>query len=174
MADTVLPQIHPTAFIAAGAAVMGSVTLAEESSVWYGCVLRGDMAPISIGPQTNVQDLTMIHVDADAPCRIGARVGIGHRAILHGCTVEDGCLIGMGSIILSHAVIGAGSVIGANALVTEGMIVPPGSLVMGTPGRVVRPVDPALAGRIAHTWRHYVEQARVHRRGQYPLAAPTV
>ncbi len=163
------PRIHPTAFIAPTAAVMGDVTLAEQSSVWYGAVLRGDMAPITIGAQTNLQDGTIVHVDEGIPCTIGARVGVGHRVILHGCRVGNDCLIGMGSILLNGSEVGAGSLIAAGALVPEGMRVPPGSLVMGMPGRVVRQVDARLAERIEQTWRHYVGQAERHRAGTFPL-----
>ncbi len=148
---------------------MGDVTLGEESSVWYGAVLRGDMAPIVIGAQTNLQDGTIVHVDHEVPCVIGKRVGVGHRVILHGCIVEDECLIGMGSVLLNNVRVGTGSVIGAGAVLTEGMEVPARSLVMGVPGRVVRQVDERLARRIAGTWSHYVEQARAHKAGKYPL-----
>jgi carbonic anhydrase/acetyltransferase-like protein (isoleucine patch superfamily) len=161
--------IHPTAFIAPGAAIMGDVTLGEDASVWYGAVLRGDMAPIVIGAETNVQDGTVVHVDAGVPCTIGRRVGVGHRVILHGCTVADECLIGMGSILLNGVHIGTGSVIAAGAVIPEGMQVPPHSLVMGVPGRIVRSVDASLAQRIGATWAHYVEQARAHRAGRFPL-----
>ncbi|HXW96979.1 MAG TPA: gamma carbonic anhydrase family protein [Gemmatimonadales bacterium] len=163
------PRIHPTAFVAPSAMVMGDVELGEESSLWYTTVVRGDMAPIRIGSQTNLQDGTIVHVDEGVPCTIGRRVGVGHRAILHGCTVEEDCLVGMGSVLLNGVVVGRGSVIAAGALLPEGMQVPPGSLVMGMPGRVVRPVDSALARRIEHTWRHYVGQARRHRAGEFPL-----
>ncbi|HEU5042273.1 MAG TPA: gamma carbonic anhydrase family protein [Gemmatimonadales bacterium] len=166
-------MIHPTAFIAPTASVMGDVTLGADSSVWYGAVLRGDMAPIVIGERTNLQDGTIVHVDADVPCIIGARVGVGHRVILHGCTVADDCLIGMGSVLLNGVRIGAGSVIAAGAVIPEGMQIPPGSLVMGVPGRIVRPVDETLRRRIASTWSHYVEQARAHRAGRYPLQPPS-
>jgi carbonic anhydrase/acetyltransferase-like protein (isoleucine patch superfamily) len=165
--------IHPTAFIAPTASVMGDVTLGAEASVWYGAVLRGDMAPIIIGPQTNLQDGAIVHVDEGEPCTIGARVGVGHRVILHGCTVEDECLVGMGSILLNQVRIGAGSVVAAGAVIPEGMQVPPRSLVMGVPGRIVRPVDAALSERVAATWAHYVEQARAHRAGRYPLREAT-
>ena len=148
---------------------MGDVTLGAESSIWYGAVLRGDMAPIVIGSQTNLQDGTMVHVDEDVPCRIGSRVGVGHRVILHGCTVADECLIGMGAILLNNVSIGTGSVVAAGAVLPEGMQVPPRSLVMGVPARIVRPVDERLAQRIAGTWSHYVEQARAHRAGRFPL-----
>jgi carbonic anhydrase/acetyltransferase-like protein (isoleucine patch superfamily) len=161
--------IHPSAFIAPGAAVMGDVTVGEDASVWYGAVLRGDMAPIVIGPETCLQDGTIVHVDDDAPCHVGRRVGVGHRVILHACTVEDECLIGMGSILLNHVRIGTGSVVAAGAVIPEGIQVPPKSLVMGVPGRIVRSVDAALTRRIADTWAHYVEQARAHRAGRYPM-----
>jgi carbonic anhydrase/acetyltransferase-like protein (isoleucine patch superfamily) len=152
---------------------MGDVTIGAESSVWYGAVLRGDMAPIVIGSQTNLQDGTIVHVDDDAPCRVGSRVGVGHRVLLHGCTVEDDCLIGMGSVLLNMVQVGAGSVVAAGAVLPEGMQVPPRSLVMGVPARVVRPVDQRLAGRIAETWSHYVGQARAHREGRFPLRHPS-
>lgn len=164
-------RIHPSAFIAPGAAVMGDVTIGQDASVWYGAVLRGDMAPIVIGPESNLQDGTIVHVDEGLPCTVGRRVGVGHRVILHGCTVEDECLIGMGSILLNGVRIGTGSVVAAGAVIPEGMQVPPRSLVMGVPGRIVRQVDAALAERIAETWAHYVGQARAHRAGQYPAEA---
>jgi len=154
--------------------VMGDVHLAEESSVWYTSVLRGDMAPIRIGSQTCLQDGTIVHVDHEIPCIIGNRVGVGHRAILHGCTVEDDCLIGMGAILLNRVHVGRGSVIAAGALLTEGLRIPPRSLVMGMPGKVVREVSEALTRRIEHTWRHYIEQARAHRAGRFPAVAATV
>jgi carbonic anhydrase/acetyltransferase-like protein (isoleucine patch superfamily) len=149
---------------------MGDVTLDQETSVWYNAVIRGDMAPITIGAQTNIQDGTIVHVDEGVPCTVGRRVGVGHRVILHGCTVEDDCLIGMGSVILNNVRIGTGSVVAAGAVIPEGMQVPPSSVVMGVPGRIVRRVDAALAARIAGTWRHYVEQAKAHRAGRFPLA----
>ena len=168
------PVVHPTAFIAPGAVVLGDVTLGPRSSVWYQSVLRGDMAPIVIGEATNLQDATIVHVDAGKPALIGARVGVGHRVILHACTVEDECLIGMGSILLNDVRIGTGSVVAAGAVVPEGMVVPPGSLVMGVPARVVRHVDDGLRARIRGTWEHYVEQAARHRSGAFPLHRPTL
>ncbi|MGE0354438.1 MAG: gamma carbonic anhydrase family protein [Gemmatimonadales bacterium] len=163
-----MPTIHRSAFIAPGAVVLGDVTVGEESSIWYNTVMRGDVDRIEVGSQTNIQDLSMVHVDEGVPCTIGSRVGIGHRAIIHGCTIEDDCLIGMGSIILNGARIGTGSVVAAGAVVPEGMKVPPGSLVMGVPARIVRQVDSELARRIEGTWRHYVERAREHKAGKYP------
>jgi carbonic anhydrase/acetyltransferase-like protein (isoleucine patch superfamily) len=149
---------------------MGDVTLGQDASIWYHVVVRGDMAPIVIGAQSNIQDGGVVHVDEGVPCTVGARVGVGHRVILHGCTVGDDCLIGMGSVLLNGVTIGSGSVVAAGAVVPEGMQVPARSLVMGVPGRIIRPVDPQLAERVAATWKHYVKEARAHRAGQYPLA----
>ena len=149
---------------------MGDVTLGPGASVWYGTVLRGDMDRIVVGESTNLQDGTIVHVDSGRPALIGARVGVGHRAILHGCTVEDECLIGMGSVLLNGVVVGTGSVVAAGAVLREGMVVPPGSVVMGVPGRVVRPVDATLRARITETWEHYVAEARRHRAGNFPPA----
>jgi carbonic anhydrase/acetyltransferase-like protein (isoleucine patch superfamily) len=163
-------RIHPTAFLAPTAAVMGDVTLEEESSVWYGTVIRADMAPVVIGAQSNLQDGTIVHVDEEVPCIVGRRVGVGHRAILHGCRIEDECLIGMGAVLLNDVVVGTGSVVAAGAVIPERMQIPPRSLVIGVPGRIVRTVDATLAARVTATWTHYVELAREHRAGRYPLA----
>ncbi len=163
-------DIHPTAFIAPGAVVLGDVTLGARASVWYGAVLRGDVDAIVVGEASNIQDGTVVHVDQGLPTRIGARVGVGHRAILHGCTVEDDCLIGMGSVLLNGVHIGTGSVVAAGAVVPEGTNVPPGSLVVGVPARVTRRVDDALRERICETWQHYVAEAERHRNGAFPLA----
>jgi carbonic anhydrase/acetyltransferase-like protein (isoleucine patch superfamily) len=162
------PRVDPTAFIAPSAVLLGDVTVGADSSVWYAAVVRGDMASIRIGDQTNLQDGVIVHVDEGMPCTIGNRIGVGHRAILHGCTVEDESLVGMGSTLLNGVIVGRGSVIAAGSLLREGMVVPPGSLVMGVPGRVVREVDDRLRSRIAHTWRHYIDQARRHRSGGVP------
>lgn len=161
------PSVHETAWVAPGADIVGDVRLGPESSVWYGCVLRGDIAPISVGAGTNIQDLTMVHVDHERPTRIGSGVGIGHRAIIHGCDIGDGCLIGMGAIVLSGAEIGEGCVVAAGALVTEGMRIPPGQLVVGLPARVVRPVDEALRGRIRMTVENYARLKEGHRTGRW-------
>lgn len=167
------PRVDPTAFIAPTAVVLGDVTLGPRASVWYTSVLRGDMAPITLGADSNIQDGSVVHVDEGVPCRVGERVGVGHRVILHGCTIEDDSLIGMGSVLLNHVTIGRGSVVAAGAVIPEGMQVPPGSLVMGVPGRIVRSVDADLSERIVETWKHYVEQARAHRAGRYPIFGRT-
>jgi len=148
---------------------MGDVTLGQDASVWYHAVVRGDMAPIRIGARSNIQDGSVVHVDEGVSCIVGERVGVGHRVILHGCTVGDDCLIGMGSVLLNGVTIGSGSVVAAGAVLPEGMQIPAGSLVMGVPGRIVRPVDADLAERIASTWRHYVKEAKAHQGGRYPL-----
>jgi len=137
-----IPQIGANALVCASAAVIGDVSLGEDASVWYGAVLRGDIAKIVIGARTNIQDGTVIHVADDTPCIIGDDVVVGHRAVLHACRVEDGCLIGMQATVLDDAVIGHGSVVGAGALVTQRTIVPPYSLVLGAPAKVIRQLDP--------------------------------
>jgi gamma-carbonic anhydrase len=133
-----LPTVGARAMISAGAALVGEVRLADDVSVWYGAVLRGDIAPVTVGPRSNIQDGTVVHVADDGPCEIGADVVVGHRAMLHACRVEDACLIGMQATILDQAVIGAGSVVGAGALVTQRTVIPPRSLVLGAPAKVVR------------------------------------
>ena len=161
-------MIDPTVFIARGAIVLGDVDLGKDVNVWYNAVIRGDTDKISIGAETNIQDLTMIHADPGTPCVVGNRVTVGHRVILHGCTIGDDCLIGMGAIVLNNVRVGRGSVIGAGAVLLEGTDVPPGSVVVGIPGRVKGHVDAAMIERLEHGWRHYVEKARRHRAGAYP------
>lgn len=132
------PTISSSAFVADNATVRGDVTLGERSSVFFGAVLRGDRAPITIGSGTNIQDNCVVHVDYDYPVVVGQNVTVGHGAILHGCTVGDNTLIGMGAIVLNGAVIGENSIVGAGALVTKNTVVPPGSLILGSPAKVKR------------------------------------
>jgi carbonic anhydrase/acetyltransferase-like protein (isoleucine patch superfamily) len=143
-----MPRVHPTAYIDSSAQVIGDVEIGEESSVWMGVVIRGDVNRIQIGRRSNVQDGTVVHVMRDTHATIiGDNVTIGHAAVIHGCTVEEGCLIGMGTILLNGARIGAGSIVAAGTLVVEGMDVPPRSLVMGSPGKVKRALtDAEVAG----------------------------
>ena len=136
------PVVGEDVFVAPTASVIGQVRLGDRVSVWFGAVLRGDIAPVEVGEGSNIQDLSVLHVGTGEPCRVGRWAVVGHRVILHGCTVEDGCLIGMGAIVLNRAVIGEGSVVGAGALVTEGTIIPPHSLVLGMPGKVIRQLTP--------------------------------
>ncbi len=132
------PQLHDEAWVAPNATVIGDVTLAARSSVWYGATLRAEFEPIGIGEGSNIQDGVTVHVDPGFPATIGAGVSVGHNAVLHGCTIEDGCLIGMGAVVLNGARIGAGSLVAAGAVVAQGVVVPPRSLVAGVPGKVRR------------------------------------
>ncbi len=157
------PTLREGAWVAPSADVVGDVELGQDASVWYNCVLRGDIAPIRVGADTNIQDLTVVHVDVDRPCLIGDRVGVGHRAIVHGCRVGDDALIGMGAVVLTDAVVGEGSLVAAGAVVTEGMEVPPNSLVVGVPGKVIREVDDELRERMGLTVSHYRELKEGHR-----------
>ena len=158
--DQILPSVHPSAFIAASADVIGRVTLGEESSVWYGAVLRGDINEIVIGPRSNIQDNAVVHLADDFGCYIGELVTVGHSAIIHACTIKDEVLVGMGSIILDGAVIGERSIIGAGALVTGGTIIPPGSLVIGSPGKVVRTLSLDEQGKVKSWAEKYVVVSR--------------
>ena len=132
------PELGEEVFIAPGAYVLGQVTIGARTSIWFGAVVRGDMESIRIGEESNIQDNVTMHVDCDYPTVVGDRVTVGHNAILHGCIVEDGCLIGMGSVLLNGSVIGRDSLIAAGSLITQGTIIPPRSLVIGSPGKVVR------------------------------------
>jgi len=153
-------RIDASVFLAEGAVVVGEVTIGPGASVWFNTVVRGDTAPVTIGAGTNLQDLTMVHVDEGEPAVVGARVTVGHRAIIHGCRIEDDVLVGMGAIVLSGARIGTGSLIGAGALVREGQVIPPGSLVLGAPARVVGPVTAAHRAAIERGAAHYQALAR--------------
>lgn len=157
------PRVAPDAFVAANATVIGRVTLAAEASVWFGAVIRGDVAPITVGPGANVQDLSVLHADEGRPCRIGARVTVGHRCIVHGCTVGDGALVGMGAILLNGCEIGAESLVGAGALVTQGVRIPPRSLVLGSPGRVVRTLREDELAELRRSAAHYVAMGKRYR-----------
>ena len=150
------------AFVAVDAVVVGAVELEDDVNIWFGCVLRGDDAPIRVGARTNVQDLTVIHADPGVDNVIGRDCVIGHRAILHGASVADGCLIGMGAILLGGSRIGEGSLIGAGALVREGMVIPPRSLVVGIPGRIVGTITDDTRADIARNVAGYVQKARLY------------
>jgi len=161
------PRIDPSAWIAPGAVVVGDVTLGPEVSVWYGAVLRGDVERISIGARTNLQDQCTVHVTRSRfATLLGEDVTIGHRAVVHGCTVGDGALIGIGAIVLDGATIGAGALVGAGAVVTPGTEVPPGMLVMGVPARVVRDLSESERNVQVERARSYVETARRHAAGR--------
>jgi carbonic anhydrase/acetyltransferase-like protein (isoleucine patch superfamily) len=153
------PRVKDAAFLAWNAEIAGDVSLGAEVSVWFSATLRADLAPITVGRGTNVQDGVTMHVDTDLPLVVGERVTIGHNAVLHGCTVGDDCLIGMSAVVLSGASIGKESVVGAGALVTEGKAFPPRSLVVGNPAKLVRQVDDALLERIRENARAYLRIA---------------
>ncbi len=162
-----MPSIDPTAFVHPEALVFGDVTLGARASIWPTAVLRGDTDRIVVGDESNVQDGTIVHVDQGVPTMIGQRVAIGHRAIVHGASIDDDCLIAMGAILLNGVQVGRGSIIGAGAVCREGMRIPPNSLVLGVPGRVVRETTDAERARIARTVQSYLDLQQAHRRGDY-------
>ena len=156
--------LRAEAWVATTAVVTDDVTLGRDCSIWYGVVIRGDCAPITIGALTNVQDNTVVHSDTGVPNDIGAEVTIGHGAVVHGRRVGDGCLIGIKAVILGGAEIGAGCIIAAGAVVKENAVIPPRSLVAGVPGRVLRAVSDAEAATLREHARHYLELAHHHAR----------
>lgn len=156
------PKIHPTAWVAPTAVIIGDVEIGPDASVFYGCVLRGDVNAIRIGARTNIQDNSVLHVDADAPCILGDDVTIGHMALVHGTTVGDGTLVGMKSTLLSRSVIGAGALIAAGAVVLEDMEIPDRVLAAGVPAKIRRELsEEQSAGFIPHAGR-YVELSKRH------------
>jgi len=157
------PTIHSSAWIVPGATVLGDVILEEESSVWYGAVLRGDINRIVIGPRSNIQDNAVVHVDTNYPTSMGELVTVGHTAVVHACTIDNEVLVGMGSIILDDVEVGARSIIGANALVTIGTKIPPGSLVLGSPAKIRRQLSLDEQKDIARWAWSYVETAKHYR-----------
>ncbi len=157
------PRIATDAFVAPNATVLGDVQIDADASVWFGVVIRGDENAIRIGERTNVQDLSVLHAEHGHPLKIGKNVTIGHRVIVHGCTVEDDCLIGMGATILNGATIGAESIVGAGAVVREGASIPPRSLIVGVPAVVKRTLDDAALETIRANAQVYVDNARRYR-----------
>ena len=153
------PALGKNVYIAKGAVVIGDVTMGDNSSVWYNAVVRGDINRIVIGEGSNVQDNAVLHLADDFPCVLGKFVTVGHSAIVHACTVGDECLIGMGAIILDGAEIGEQSLIGAKSLVTQGMKIPPGSLVLGSPGKIVKTLNAEERAGLKHWATKYVENA---------------
>jgi len=157
-------------FIAPNAAVIGRVTLHENSSVWFSCVLRGDAERIEVGAGSNIQDGTVMHADPGFPLVVGKNVTVGHNAMLHGCTIGDGSLVGINAVVLNGASIGEHSIIGSNALITEGKIIPPRSLVMGQPGRVIRELREEELAALHGAAEHYAENAARYRQELKTLA----
>ena len=158
--DGVAPDIGLGVWIAPNAAVVGRIVLEDAANIWFGAVLRGDGEEIRVGVGSNVQDNAVLHTDTGFPLRVGADCTIGHRAMLHGCTIGDGSLIGMGATVLNGARIGKGCLIGASSLITEGKVIPDGSLVMGSPGRVVRMLDAEARDKLLAAAEHYRANAR--------------
>ena len=165
-------HLDASVFVAESATVIGDVTIGEASSVWFGCVVRGDTAPVVIGDRTNLQDGAIVHVDKEFPVRIGSGVVVGHGAVIHGATVGDNVLVGIRAVVLNAAVVGENSIVGACAVVTPGTVIPPGSVVLGIPGKVVRPVeeaDLAITRRLASNYvgyaREYLAARHLRERG---------
>lgn len=149
------PKIDPSAWIAPSADLIGNIEIGEDSSVWFGCVIRSDINEVKIGKNTNIQDLSCIHTDINSKTIIGNNVTVGHKVMLHGCIIEDNCLIGMSATILDNAVIGEGSIVGANSLVTAGKVFPPRSMIMGSPAKVVKQLSQEDVDKlIAHAGRY--------------------
>lgn len=158
------PQVGAGAFVAGNATLIGDVVLGDRASVWFGAVLRGDVGRIRIGKDSNIQDLSVIHMDsAGFDTTVGERVTVGHRVVLHGCTVGDLALIGIGAVLLNGCEIGEETIVGANSLVTEGKKIPPGMLVLGSPAKVVRPLTAKERASLAESAAHYVEIAAMYR-----------
>ena len=163
--DGVAPQVAESAWIAESAEVMGNVHVAEQASVWFGTVVRGDTETITIGRGSNVQDGCVLHADAGKPLTLGERVTVGHQVMLHGCTVGDGSLVGFGAVILNGAVIGKNCLVGARTLVTEGKTFPDGCMILGSPARVVRQLEPAEIAGLQRSAQIYIDNAERFRRG---------
>lgn len=157
-----VPEIDESAFVASSADIIGRVCIGRESSIWYNTTLRGDINEIQIGQQTNVQDSAVLHNADDYPCILGDLVTIGHSAVIHACTIKDEVLVGMGAIVLDGAVIGEQSIIGANALVTSGTEIPPGSLVLGSPAKIVRQLSDKERSEVKDWALKYVKQSRLY------------
>ena len=161
--EGITPNVHSSVFVAPGAMIIGDVSIGEESSVWFNCVLRGDLEPIRIGCRTNIQDGTVIHMDKEIPCLIGDDVTIGHGAILHSCAIDNEALIGMGAILLTGCKIGERAIVAAGTLVREGQEIPPGTVAMGVPAKVRREATKAEFERVRHGKDDYVLRGKLMR-----------
>jgi carbonic anhydrase/acetyltransferase-like protein (isoleucine patch superfamily) len=159
------PELHPESWVAPSANIIGWVRLGARASVWYSATLRAEAEPIDVGVGSNIQDGATLHVDPEYPLRIGAGVTVGHNAVLHGCTVEDGCLIGMGAIVLNGAKIGANSLVGAGALITEGKEFQDNSVILGSPAKAVRETDDKVRAMIARAAEVYVRRWKQYTKG---------
>lgn len=160
----VMPRIHPDAFIAPGAVIVGDVTIGAQSNIWFGCVLRGDVQSISVGERTNIQDGAVVHVTRKTgPTTIGSGITIGHKALLHACTLEDDCFVGMGSIVLDHATVQSGAMLAAGAMLTSHKSVPAGELWAGNPAKLFRPMTQEEIDWIGGSAAHYVTLSEKYR-----------
>jgi len=168
--DTLTPRVAATAWVADSAQVIGNVELAEGASVWFGAILRGDNETMRIGRNSNVQDGSMLHSDPGFPLTLGENVTIGHQVMLHGCSVGDGTLIGIKAVVLNGAKIGKNCLVGAGALVTEGKEFPDGSMILGSPAKVVRELTPEQIAGVARAAQHYVDNARRYAAGLKKLS----
>ena len=168
--DGVAPRVAAGAWIADSAQVMGHVELGEDVSIWFGSVLRGDTEVIRIGRGSNIQDGSVLHADIGRPLEIGENVTVGHKVMLHGCSIGDGSLIGIGAIVLNGAKIGRGCIVGAGALVTEGKEFPDGSMIIGSPAKAVRELTPEQQQGLVWSAQHYIENARRFRDGLKQIA----
>ena len=163
--DDLSPRLADTAWVADSAQVMGNVELAAETSVWFGAVLRGDTEVIRVGRGSNIQEHSVVHADVGFPVTIGENVTVGHQVMLHGCSIGDGSLIGIQAVVLNGAKIGKHCLVGAGALVTEGKQFPDGSMIIGSPAKVVRQLTPEQMAELDRSAEHYVENARRFRSG---------
>ncbi len=163
--DDKTPQIADSAWVADNAEVMGDVRLGENVSIWFNTTLRGDNDPITIGDGTNIQDGSVLHTDEGVPLTIGRNVTVGHMVMLHGCSIGDESLIGIGAIVLNGAKIGRNCLVGAGALVTEGKEFPDGSMIIGSPAKVVRQLTPEQIDGLRHSAQHYIDNARRYKQG---------
>ncbi len=166
------PQIAPTAWVAPNASIIGDVRLGERVSIWFGAVLRGDTDTLSIGAGSNIQDGSVCHADPGQPLVVGDHVTVGHMVMLHGCTVGDNCLIGIGAVVMNGAKIGKNSVVGAGSLVTEGKEFPEGSLIMGSPAKLVRQLDAAALEKLKQNAANYVKNGQRYAQELVAIDAP--
>jgi carbonic anhydrase/acetyltransferase-like protein (isoleucine patch superfamily) len=163
--DDIKPQVAESAWVAEDAQVIGGVSLAADSSIWFGVVVRGDSGAISVGEGSNIQDNSVLHADEGVPLTLGKHVTVGHQVMLHGCTIGDESLIGIGAIILNNAKIGRNCLVGAGALVTEGKEFPDGSMIIGSPAKAVRQLSPEQIEGLRRSAQHYIANARRFRAG---------
>jgi len=157
------PEINESCFIAPSADLIGSVIMHANASVWFQCVLRADNEPITIGENSNIQDGSILHVDPGFPINIAANVTIGHKVMLHGCSIDENSLVGMNAVVLNGAQIGKNCLIGANALVTENMVIPDGSMVLGSPAKVVKELDETTQAQLKMSSQHYVQNSQKYK-----------